>query len=156
MHSYSFRQLMDQNLLSNDLELPYIVTSGIVNDILPDVDNRFVFNNVRGTPSTAMYIGPAPDAPPLSVEELDDQVQLNLYPNPVANYLTADVELEEPTTRLEYQLTDLNDRLILKAYKENITTDQSIFNMTSLSAGQYILTIRTDKGIKSQHFSVNH
>jgi len=141
-----------QGLLISDAELPYIGTNGVVNDILPDVESGFLFTALGGTPSTAMWISLSP----VGVEELTDaELQINMYPNPVSTLLTAEINLDEPTSQLEYKITDINGRLIFQTQKDNVTIDKSDFNVAQLPAGQYIMTIQTDKGFRSEMFSVN-
>ncbi len=122
---------------------------------LPDLENAGgLFTDFFGTLSQALFVsGPLTVSTKDVLSEID--VDLNIYPNPVAEMLTSELELKEATTQLTYKITDATGRLVYNTQVQNVTTDKAQFDVSQLPAGQYFLTIQTDKGIRTETFSVN-
>ena len=134
-----------------DLHWPYIGVN-TWDGIQPDIDAGFLFLGNRTTISTGLYINEIVS----DVEDIlsDEEVQLQVYPNPVADKLMSDITLQEPSSKLEYRITDTKGRLIFTAQRTNVKTDQATFNIAALPVGQYFLTIQLDKGRKIMPFVV--
>ena len=79
---------------------------------------------------------------------------INMFPNPVSDVLTVQVELEEKTQTFEYRISDINGRLIQTIQKGQLQEDISKLDVSQLPAGQYILTAVTDSGIATKTFIV--
>lgn len=142
------------NIPDLNADLPYIVSSSSI-DGVPDFTAAGIFNDVRDHLSTAVYVNPVevPDA----VDELaDNEATIELFPNPASQQLNANVTLDEVTSRLEYSITDMQGRQIFYVEKVNIKEDKNEFNIEQLPVGIYNLNITTDKGIKTERFSVQH
>lgn len=141
-----------ENLAQTDVDLPYFWVSAWVDDV-PDLDNTFVFTDFWGSLSTALIINE--DGSNVTVEELAN-ASIQIFPNPVSDRFTAEVDLGEMSSYLEYSIRDVSGRLLFSSKKENLRHDKSEFDASSLPAGQYFLTIKTDKGSSSKTFSVQH
>ena len=83
-------------------------------------------------------------------------MQVNIYPNPVNQYLRADLKFAIPIKEITYHILDINGRLI------DIKTDQEgqefhpKFDVSKLPSGQYILKIQTEIGLRKLNFTVAH
>ncbi len=77
-------------------------------------------------------------------------VTIQLYPNPASDLLN--LELGGLEGRVEYQLTDLNGRVVMNNV---ITSDRSMINVNTLSNGVYALTLRTNDSVWSTRVVVN-
>jgi len=133
-------------------DFPYFQVSTFPGQI-PDIETGGLFADFFGTLSQGMYVGPIDGVSTQDLTEID--AQMNLYPNPVSEVLTVEVTLAEATGRMVYQITDASGRFITSSQVQNVTTDKAEFNVSKLTTGQYFLTIQTDKGTRTQTFSVN-
>jgi hypothetical protein len=139
-----------ENLAQTDADLPYFWVSNWVDDV-PDLDNTFVFTDFWGSLSTALIINE--DGSNSTAEELAG-ASINIYPNPVSSHFTAAVDLGEMSQQLGYSIRDAAGRLLFSVKKENLRLDKAEFDASSLPAGQYFLTVTTEKGSISKPFSV--
>jgi hypothetical protein len=82
----------------------------------------------------------------LGVENFNIDLQLSVYPNPTANWLTLDIK-NISRDNLQYQLFDLNGKLIISdSIKSQITT----FQLESYPTSIYLLEIlENNKKIKT-------
>lgn len=69
--------------------------------------------------------------------------QIKLYPNPVLNELT--IELDEITTTVDLQILDSRGRVIIQ---NKLDKAHNIINTSDLSAGVYIVKITTSKSVQ--------
>jgi membrane-bound inhibitor of C-type lysozyme len=79
-------------------------------------------------------------------------IQVKAYPNPVQNKLTVEVDNNEAMD-LSLQLFDINGRLLLKRQLNN---SRQNLNLEKYAQGQYILWIRSDKGLIKSFNIVKH
>lgn len=137
---------------ATDLDLPYIGTNTFQTSGLPSIEDGFLFTGLRAAIATGVIVTQIPD----NAEDLlsDDQLQLNVFPNPVAEVLTAKLTLDAASKQVSYRITDLNGRTIFQARKQNIQQDNAEFNVANLPAGQYFLVVSTDAGFARKAFTV--
>ena len=133
-------------------DFPYFQVSTFPGQV-PDIESGGLFTDFFGTLSQALYVNQIPTSTENVLSDID--AQMNIYPNPVSEVLTVDVILADATAQLAYKITDATGRLIFNTQVQNVTTDKAEFNVSQLPAGQYFLTIQTDKGIRTETFSVN-
>ena len=134
-------------------DFPYLQVTTFPGQI-PDLEaDGGLFTDFFGTLSQAMYINGEPVSTKDVLSEID--AVLDVYPNPASELLTSEVTLSEKTAQLTYRITDVQGRLVYSTQVQNVTTDQAQFNVSQLPAGQYFLTIQTDKGTRTELFSVN-
>ncbi len=135
-------------------DFPYLQVTTFPGQV-PDLENDGgLFTDFFGTLSQALFVsGPLTVSAKDVLSEID--AELNVYPNPVAELLTSELRLNESTAQLTYKITDATGRLIYTTQVQNVTTDKAQFDVSQLPAGQYFLTIQTDKGIRTEQFSVN-
>jgi len=133
-------------------DFPYFQVSTFPGQI-PDIESGGLFADFFGTTSTALFVNDQTISTKDVLAEAD--ASINLYPNPTSNLLTAEVELAEQSNNLTYKITDAQGRLIFNTSIQNVTADKAEFNVAQLPAGQYYMTIYTDKGIQTKAFTVN-
>ncbi len=133
-------------------DFPYFQVTTFPGQV-PDIESGGLFTGFFGTTSTALFV----NGPTISTKEILAEIDANLslYPNPVADRLIAEVELAEQSNSMIYKITDASGRLIFTTQVDNVLTDKAEFNVAQLPAGQYYMTIQTDKGIRTEAFSVN-
>ncbi len=88
----------------------------------------------------------------VGLDELENEGQITVFPNPVLNELT--VELEgEINGRAEIQILDISGRVLL-ADKMNASASfaEYITDVSSFKKGSYIIKIATDNGLYTKKF----
>ncbi|MFK7809386.1 MAG: PA domain-containing protein [Saprospiraceae bacterium] len=134
-------------------DLPYFFTTAALSGTgVPDFDGGLqIFGNSQDHLACGVYI----NAFESSVATLtDDEAKVELFPNPASTFMTTKVNLDELTSKLEYNIYDMQGRMIFSVVKNNIKEDINEFNIEQLPAGVYNLNITTDKGIKTERFNV--
>ena len=140
------------NFVTSDLQLPYIGVQTWDNNV-PNVSSQFLFTDFFGSSSAALIINQIGTPTNETVSEV---ASVNIFPNPATKGFTAEVELPEISSFVEYDIRDAAGRLIYTERKDNVSYDKAEFDATTLAAGQYFLVVRTEKGTTSQAFSVQH
>lgn len=137
---------------ATDLDLPYIGTNTFQTSGIASFEDGFLFTGFRGSVATAVVVTQIPD----NTDDLlsDDQLQLNVFPNPTANLLTADLKLAANADKIAYRIVDANGRMVFQAYKQNVQQDRVEFNVATLPAGQYFLVVSTGEGFARRAFTV--
>ncbi|MEL6922853.1 MAG: PA domain-containing protein [Bacteroidota bacterium] len=79
--------------------------------------------------------------------------QFKLFPNPTVDQINVDLKLEELSPNVEILIRDLSGRTVQQYNYENVIQDQFSINTSDLQ-GMYIMTIRTNQGVKSEKFMV--
>ncbi|MFQ5447525.1 MAG: PA domain-containing protein [Saprospiraceae bacterium] len=140
------------NFVTSDLQLPYIGINGWDNNV-PDVSSGFLFTDFFGSSVAALVINPI--ATPTN-EVAGEVATVHVFPNPASGRFTAEVELPEISSFVQYDIRDAAGRLMFSERKDNLSYDKAEFDATTLAAGQYFLVVRTEKGSTTQSFSVQH
>lgn len=87
------------------------------------------------------------------ISHLENEAQLNIYPNPTANNLNVTIDWEKPTSS-EITIYDITGRSrYTQAFAKAMQTQQQI-DISHLPAGSYYLNIRTDNSMMSKTFQV--
>jgi hypothetical protein len=81
----------------------------------------------------------------VSVKEIED-LQLSIYPNPVSNNLT----VKNTGSYTTANIYSLKGQLILK--RNIVNEDKVSINLSAIEAGEYLITLTSDKGVVSRHF----
>ena len=143
---------VDQGLFASDLDLPYIGINAW-SDILPDVDNGFLFTGNRGSSVAALIINPVD----VAVEDIATVTSFEAYPNPASDVLKVETEFTENQSFVQYDIRDAMGRVVSTTRFDNVGTfNQANLNVANLAAGQYYLVVKTEKGSKGHAFSVQH
>jgi len=123
---------------------PYLPSGNI---LASDMQNGlFVLENIVTPDCDAYQVESCENAVP--VAELFQPVKaLKIYPQPVADQLTVDFFLEEPTANLSFTLTDINGRQVTNWNNQSVSTGENKFNLevpNSINNGFYIMVITNE------------
>lgn len=148
-----YLELRIANATLTDTDYPYLGINSW-DASLPLVEDAFLFTGLRSVVATALFINEAAS----STKDIltADQVEMKVYPNPVSDILVAEVDLKFQSAFLDYKVTDATGRVIFNTRAKDASEDKAVFRVSTLPNGQYFLSIRTDKGILTKPFNVNH
>lgn len=154
--SYDYTQYINYKTANGtltDLDYGYVGINSWIDDIVPDVDAGFLFSGNRSAVATGVILGQVEN----STEDVvgEDVFKMELFPNPVAEQLTATINFRQNTSFVEYHITDASGRRLFNTRDNDVMDkEQALFNVKALPSGQYFLTIRTEQGIQSKPFVV--
>ncbi len=78
-----------------------------------------------------------------------NESNIAVYPNPAANNIT--IQVTEDLVNATFIMTDISGKQVMNS---RITSIQSEIDLSELNNGQYILSIQTENGIKTQKITV--
>jgi hypothetical protein len=135
-----------------DSDYGYLFVSNWI-DPLPDFSQLFIFTDFWAAVSTGIILG---DIESSTNDVVGPEVfEVKLFPNPTTDYLQVNLEFKQPTSYVDYVITDMTGRLLFtQRDTEVFDTEQATFNTSQLPAGRYNLTIRTEQGIRTGGFIV--
>ncbi len=82
--------------------------------------------------------------------------QVHVFPNPANGFLNIKVELESNAAQAELKVMDTMGRTLWHSMYNDIRQQTAIYDTSELAAGTYLLHIRTDEGVKTKRFIVQH
>lgn len=146
--------LTAQGTTISDAQLPYIgINAWQGTPEMPDVSTGFLFSGNRSAVATALILGEST----VNTQNIADaSIDLNIYPNPVSNILTSEVDMQEMAENVEYRIVDAQGRLVKSIQKNDVREDRVVFNVAGLAAGNYFFVVKTNKGTVSRSFTVSH
>ncbi|MCB0571008.1 MAG: T9SS type A sorting domain-containing protein [Phaeodactylibacter sp.] len=133
---------------------------GIFSDMPADYDVATVVNNngwfLGGFTGDAIVVARMRIR---SVESAVGNVQIakaniKLFPNPVTDYLTANIELENASKQMEVRVLNTNGQAVATQSFDNTKGETVRFDARSFTTGTYFLQIRTEEGVKTERFAV--
>ncbi|MEM9886265.1 MAG: PA domain-containing protein [Bacteroidota bacterium] len=135
-----------------DIDRPYLGINAWPDDIIPDVENAFLFTDLWAPVASSIIISKIDT----KVEELaEGAFNLELFPNPVSERLQTTLNLEQVSSYLTYQILDVSGKLLFEQGNDSaVKIDQAIFDVSRLPQGQYFLKVITEQGFASQAFVV--
>lgn len=77
-----------------------------------------------------------------------------LFPNPVTDYVTANIELENASKLMEVRILNTNGQMVSTQTFDNTKGENVRFDVRQFATGTYFLQIRTDEGVKTERFAV--
>lgn len=129
------------NSITQKVELFFETTSLGVFSLSPNFEvNQFDFYNFDLGSNFAVDNIQIEEIPNLGTQDLWTN-SINIYPNPVSDYLT----IETNETILAYEIYHLNGQLVQKGKDKKV-------NVHSLSKGNYILKVKTDQQVFNKKF----
>ena len=87
-------------------------------------------------------------------EILSDENKIELFPNPVVDQVRVTIDLVDRSDKVQVMIMDLAGRILQNNEYSDLQTAQFDYNVRQLPAGNYLLQVRTDEGIKTQKFVV--
>ncbi len=92
----------------------------------------------------------------VGTEDINENIGINVYPNPAQSTVFADIALEEVSETVVVELVDMTGKIALTKSYSNMKNDRISMDIESLVDGMYIMNIRTDEGVNSQKFTVHN
>jgi hypothetical protein len=89
-----------------------------------------------------------------SINLVDKNAELNIYPNPAVDYTQVDIKFESQREYVNLIITDISGRIVHAEKYVNIDNKVIRVNTTEFAAGIYNLNITTDKGYVNKQISV--
>ncbi len=89
-----------------------------------------------------------------SSNNFTQNINVEMFPNPVSTTLTANVTLDESVNFINYQVLDVHGRIVYRDRAENVSNDTFSFDVRNLPNGVYNLSISTGKGWTVKRFVV--
>ncbi|MCG8328531.1 MAG: hypothetical protein MI974_12635 [Chitinophagales bacterium] len=155
-HDYQLYQnlLMEDGTFTSHTYGHLLVTNWA--DLLPDFENgTSLLDGLSGAAvSTGVTLTPL-----VSIKKLvsKDVFELSLFPSPASESITAKVNFKQDTDFAEYRITNANGELVYITRDNNVLDkEQASFNVKMFSAGQYFMTVRTERGAQTVPFVVQH
>jgi hypothetical protein len=150
-----YQQFLLANEAFTDGDYGYLLVTAWI-DFLPDFENGLGL--FEGLPGSALSQGITLKAPDSSVEVVGEDVfEMSIFPNPTTDVLTAQLNFKQDTDFAEYRITNVNGSVIfMNRDNEVFGEETATFNVKTLPAGQYFLTIRTEQGSQTTPFVVKH
>lgn len=89
-------------------------------------------------------------------DQLTLQGNLSVFPNPATSLVNLDMNFNETMQDVSIQLFDINGKLLEIRSMQNVKQDQASFNVQNLAPGAYVFKVITEKGTRSERFTVQH
>lgn len=85
---------------------------------------------------------------PVSNQEIDKEVVINIFPNPVQSFLKMEFKTSNPMA-IEISITDVQGKFLRRLFNDaqKISERDFNFDLSTLNQGVYFLTIKNDAGI---------
>lgn len=87
--------------------------------------------------------------------QLDDK-KLHIYPNPVKDWFALVLTLDKVSPLVEISLKGIDGKNYLNNTYNGVLKDKFEFNTQNLASGTYLLTVRTEEGVKTKRIVVQH
>jgi hypothetical protein len=80
----------------------------------------------------------------VSVKEVNQDIEFQVYPNPFSSYVYLDVQLDQPSG-MNYKLYDFSGKMLVnKEIPSRATSYQEVIDLSHLAPGMYNLTVVTE------------
>lgn len=150
---FEYRNLQVANGQQRDTDYGYLLGSSW-DGVMPDFSQLGVFTDLWAAASTGIVLGEIET----STNEVvgPDVFTVNLFPNPATDYLQVNIDFKEPTSFVDYVISDMAGRVVFTQRDTDVfESEQAILNTGQLPAGRYNLSIRTEQGVRTGGFVVN-
>ena len=85
-----------------------------------------------------------------SNEEINDAVVSGIFPNPASDFINVELNLEEASEEVQISLVDVTGKVAAVQNFNNVKSETVKMDIDGLSAGSYVVKIRTDAGVTSR------
>jgi len=89
-----------------------------------------------------------------STVEINDNIKIEIAPNPASSDITLDLSIEEATD-MEVSIVNLTGQIIMTKSFNDVTELRENFNVSSLASGIYMIHIDTKNGVQTKKFVVS-
>ncbi len=117
-----------------------------------DVEERVLQPFYNFVPWLPMTIG----IPTSNTEDLNENLNVSVFPNPTTDFVTVDLNLENNSEILILNLTDVEGKLISQQTFKNVQSELIKMDLNNIPDGMYNLTIKTDEGFVTKPLVVKN
>jgi hypothetical protein len=117
---------------------------------LDDVNARLFDQSGALVFHTPVYLGGLMSA----TDDFNPNVRMNVYPNPAAEYVNIDINLENTAEYANILVADINGKIVIARKFNNVSTKEVNLDLTNLASGVYTLQVITPEGFNSTKLSV--
>jgi len=114
--------------------------------------------NLKPEPSLSwhisMIIDEAPYNPVMNTVDINDNIDISIFPNPASNTFTLDVDLEEVSKEVKVEIVDIKGQLVARHLFTHVKLDALKINTSALTIGIYMVNVFTDTGVKSKRLLI--
>jgi len=89
-----------------------------------------------------------------NILEANKTLNFSLYPNPVTDQITIDLNLEEISKTVNIQIVDINGKIVTNNNFTNMSDSRLNINTSDLASGIYLVNVFTESGVKSERIMV--
>lgn len=132
----------------NPLNQTRVGSVGGTGNGVDDEDTRRLFQINNFTALIEMTLKPVE----VSTEDINENIGVQVYPNPAVNNVVVDLALENVSESVNLQFVDAQGRVVKSVNFENVLNDKLNVNIDDLSTGVYMINIRTAEGFTSTRF----
>ena len=86
----------------------------------------------------------------VGTEDLNESLDIAVYPNPTTEYLVVDVDLVNVSPVVNIELLNMEGKQVIVDNFNNVLKDKFTFDVSGLAAGMYNVNIRTEEGFISK------
>ncbi len=79
---------------------------------------------------------------------------VNVFPNPANETVVAEVNFLSESSKVVYNVLDINGRVLYTEAHENVTAEMFRYDVRNLANGSYILQVISDEGVATKKFNV--
>ena len=89
-----------------------------------------------------------------STVEIDETIDMSIFPNPATNQVTVDLNLTEVSKAVNIQIVDISGKIVANNNFTNVRDSALNINTTDLTSGVYMINVFTDSGVKSERILI--
>ena len=89
-----------------------------------------------------------------STVEINNNVDIQLAPNPASSNITVDLSINDPTD-MEVSIVNLSGQVLLTKSFDKVTELRENFDTSNLASGIYMIHINTEDGVQTKKFVVS-
>ena len=94
--------------------------------------------------------------PATSIEEINPNLGVRVFPSPANTTVSVDLDLEEVSEKVSIELTDMaGNRAGIYNYN-NVKKDRFSIDVSQMPVGMYLMNVRTSEGMISRKISIVH
>lgn len=91
-----------------------------------------------------------------STEDLNLVQNIDVYPNPVSDFVFVDLKLDEMSERVNVELVNARGQRVLSQNFNNVFKQRLEVNVSDISNGIYMMNVRTDAGLSAKKLVIQH
>ena len=89
-----------------------------------------------------------------NTEDNNNAIAIDIFPNPASDRINLAINLEEVSETVGVRIVSLDGKIITDDVFNNVQRDQLSVDVSNIAAGNYLMMIRTDIGLKTQKVTI--